>query len=96
MFPHLGAGAGQGVEDAYLLAQLLSHSQTTVNNVEVRSHFCCIYHSKALDIYIPFGRRFCKFIPISVDLARNTFKISVSEPDKYIRGEDRMASRKRG
>ena len=35
MSPHLGSGAGQGIEDAYLLAQLLSHSQTTEANVEV-------------------------------------------------------------
>lgn len=35
MFPHLGAGAGQGLEDAYLLARLLSHPQTTPSNVEV-------------------------------------------------------------
>ena len=35
MCPHMGAGAGQGIEDAYLLAQLLSDPQTTVANVEV-------------------------------------------------------------
>ncbi|KAI0094260.1 FAD/NAD(P)-binding domain-containing protein [Irpex rosettiformis] len=34
MAPHLGAGAGQGIEDAYLLAQLLSAPRTTRNNVE--------------------------------------------------------------
>ncbi|GJE88012.1 FAD-dependent oxidoreductase [Phanerochaete sordida] len=34
MLPHLYAGAGQGIEDAYLLAQLLSHAQTTPANVE--------------------------------------------------------------
>ncbi|KAI0094261.1 FAD/NAD(P)-binding domain-containing protein [Irpex rosettiformis] len=34
MAPHLGAGAGQGIEDAYLLAQLLSDPQTTKANVE--------------------------------------------------------------
>ena len=38
MLPHLGAGAAQGIEDAYLLAQLLSCSQTALNNVEVRKH----------------------------------------------------------
>ncbi|KAI8981132.1 FAD/NAD-P-binding domain-containing protein [Trametes punicea] len=34
MLPHLGAGAGQGLEDAYLLSRLLSHKQTTVDNLE--------------------------------------------------------------
>ncbi|KAJ3557014.1 hypothetical protein NM688_g1702 [Phlebia brevispora] len=34
MLPHLGAGAGQGIEDAWLLAKLLSHEQTTAENVE--------------------------------------------------------------
>ncbi|KAI0697527.1 FAD/NAD-P-binding domain-containing protein [Cytidiella melzeri] len=34
MVPHLGAGAGQGIEDAYLLSQLLSHPQTTIDNLE--------------------------------------------------------------
>ena len=36
MLPHLGAGAGQGLEDAYLLGQLLGHPQTDASNVEVR------------------------------------------------------------
>ena len=35
MLPHLGAGAGQGVEDAYVLARLLSHPETRVGNLEV-------------------------------------------------------------
>jgi len=34
MLPHLGAGAGQGVEDAYVLACLLGHPQTTLSNLE--------------------------------------------------------------
>lgn len=34
MLPHLGAGAGQGLEDAYLLGQLLGHPQTKASNVE--------------------------------------------------------------
>jgi salicylate hydroxylase len=34
MLPHLGAGAGQGIEDAFALVQLLSHSQTRRDNVE--------------------------------------------------------------
>lgn len=38
MFPHLGAGAGQGLEDAYVLTRLLSHPQTTASNVEVRAY----------------------------------------------------------
>lgn len=37
MLPFLGAGAGQGIEDAYLLAELLSNPQTTTKNVEVRA-----------------------------------------------------------
>ena len=36
MAPHLGAGAGQGIEDAYLLAQLLSDPRVTKANVAVR------------------------------------------------------------
>lgn len=35
MLPHLGAGAGQGIEDADVLAKLLSHPETTVENVDV-------------------------------------------------------------
>ncbi|KAH9858330.1 FAD/NAD-P-binding domain-containing protein [Lenzites betulinus] len=34
MLPHLGAGAGQGIEDAYLLSRLLSHPETNVDNIE--------------------------------------------------------------
>lgn len=34
MLPHLGAGAGQAIEDAYTLSILLSHPQTTKSNVE--------------------------------------------------------------
>ncbi|KLO12589.1 FAD/NAD(P)-binding domain-containing protein [Schizopora paradoxa] len=34
MLPHLGAGAGQGLEDAFVLVKLLSHSETTSANVE--------------------------------------------------------------
>ncbi|KAI0347664.1 FAD/NAD-P-binding domain-containing protein [Trametopsis cervina] len=34
MVPHLGAGAGQGIEDAYLLSKLLSHPQATPDTVE--------------------------------------------------------------
>lgn len=41
MLPHLGAGAGQGFEDAYLVGKLLGDPQTTLSNVEVG-----IYHSQ--------------------------------------------------
>ncbi|OSX66927.1 hypothetical protein POSPLADRAFT_1072093 [Postia placenta MAD-698-R-SB12] len=34
MLPHLGAGAGQGIEDAYVIAGLLSNPQTSPSNVE--------------------------------------------------------------
>ncbi|KAI0756258.1 FAD/NAD-P-binding domain-containing protein [Daedaleopsis nitida] len=33
MLPHLGAGAGQGIEDAFLLVRLLNHPQTTIENI---------------------------------------------------------------
>ena len=35
MLPHLGAGAGQGFEDVFVLAELLGHPQTTKANVTV-------------------------------------------------------------
>ncbi len=35
MLPHLGAGSGQGLEDAHLLAKLLAHPQTSGENIEV-------------------------------------------------------------
>lgn len=38
MLPHLFAGAGQGIEDAYLLGELLGHPQATPDNIEV-CHF---------------------------------------------------------
>ena len=46
MLPHLGSGAGQGLEDAYLLGKLLGHPQTTLQNVEVRIHpsYLCKRH----------------------------------------------------
>ena len=37
MLPHLGAGAGQGMEDVYALVRLLWHPQVSRDNVEVRS-----------------------------------------------------------
>lgn len=36
MLPHLGAGAGQGVEDALAIVKLLGHPNTNNGNVEVR------------------------------------------------------------
>lgn len=36
MLPHMGAGAGQGIEDAYFLSRLLSHPETNTDNIEVR------------------------------------------------------------
>ena len=35
MLPHLGAGAGQGIEDVYVLCRLLSHPTTTKSNLDV-------------------------------------------------------------
>ena len=35
MLPHLGAGAGQGIEDVYALCRLLSHPTTTKANLDV-------------------------------------------------------------
>ncbi len=42
MMTHLGAGAGQGLEDVYLLVKLISHPQTASYNIEVCYHslFC--------------------------------------------------------
>ncbi|KAI0060946.1 FAD/NAD-P-binding domain-containing protein [Artomyces pyxidatus] len=34
MLPHLGAGAGQGIEDGYLLSRLLGHPETNKGNIE--------------------------------------------------------------
>ncbi|KAI0318091.1 hypothetical protein OF83DRAFT_1083140 [Amylostereum chailletii] len=34
MLPHLGAGAGAGIEDAYVPSRLLGHPQTTSSNLE--------------------------------------------------------------
>ena len=48
--PHLGAGAGCGIEDAYILAQLLAHSQTNAANVEVTTLFSLALVMKVLSI----------------------------------------------
>ena len=42
MEPHLGAGAGQGIEDAYLLAQLLTDPRTSRENLEVGNQLLLI------------------------------------------------------
>ncbi|KAF8523769.1 hypothetical protein BU17DRAFT_43512 [Hysterangium stoloniferum] len=34
MLPHLGAGAGQAIEDAYMVSRLLTHPLTNLQNVE--------------------------------------------------------------
>jgi salicylate hydroxylase len=43
MLPHLGTGAGMGIEDAYVLSQLLSHPKTNISNVEVSIYFILSY-----------------------------------------------------
>ena len=37
MLPHHGAGAGQALEDALMLAKLLGHPQATKSNIQVSS-----------------------------------------------------------
>ena len=37
MLPHLGAGAGVGIEDAFVMARLLAHPQTKRENLSVRT-----------------------------------------------------------
>jgi len=36
MLPHLGAGAGQAMEDGYVLSELLTHPSARKENLEVR------------------------------------------------------------
>jgi salicylate hydroxylase len=36
MLPYLGAGGGAGIEDAYVLSQLLAHPLTNASNIQVR------------------------------------------------------------
>lgn len=43
MLPHLSAGAGQGVEDAFVLARLLGDSRTNVTNLEA-SQLWYLFH----------------------------------------------------
>ncbi|KAI3622631.1 salicylate hydroxylase [Moniliophthora roreri] len=42
MLPHLGAGAGQGIEDVFTLTQLLTHPQTNKSNIDVSFDFITI------------------------------------------------------
>jgi hypothetical protein len=42
MLPHLGAGAGQGIEDAYALCRLLSHPTITKSNLDVLYINSCV------------------------------------------------------
>lgn len=35
MLPHLGGGVAQGIEDVYILCDLLGHPQTKSSNIEV-------------------------------------------------------------
>ena len=52
MLPHLGAGAGQGIEDVYALCRLLSHPTTTKSNLDVLVNSCV----DSLEINIILGR----------------------------------------
>ena len=54
MLPHMGAGAGQGLEDAYFVARLLSHPNTNKGNIEVRCHAAHVTPLNAL--LMPYGR----------------------------------------
>lgn len=47
MLPHLGAGAGQGLEDAFVIVKLLCHFETTSANVEVMNK------NSNLSVYAP-------------------------------------------
>ncbi|KIP02135.1 hypothetical protein PHLGIDRAFT_112385 [Phlebiopsis gigantea 11061_1 CR5-6] len=52
MLPHLGAGAAQGLEDAYLLGQLLGHSQTNATNVEaVLRAYAAVRHIRSHGVW---------------------------------------------
>ncbi|KAI0630150.1 FAD/NAD-P-binding domain-containing protein [Trametes polyzona] len=45
MTPHQGAGAGQAIEDAFILAELLGHARTTLPTL---THALCAYESVRL------------------------------------------------
>ena len=40
MLPHLGAGAGQGIEDALVIVTLLKHPRVSKSNIEVCPNLC--------------------------------------------------------
>lgn len=54
MLPHMGAGAGQGLEDAYFVARLLSHPSTNKGNIEVRCYAARVTPLNAL--LMPYAR----------------------------------------
>lgn len=53
MLPHLGAGAGQGIEDVYVLWRLLSLPQTKLSNLAVSS--LCYFESEWILAHIIIG-----------------------------------------
>lgn len=58
MLPHLGAGAGQCIEDAYLLVNLLSHPETVPGNVQASPSALSALPSSLRRLC---GRTFCAF-----------------------------------
>ena len=62
----MGAGAGQGIEDAYVLSRLLSHAETNIGNIEV-CEGVRTYRYVPLTIVI---RPFCKNIRAFVSRER--------------------------
>jgi salicylate hydroxylase len=50
MLPHLGAGAGQGLEDVYALCRLLSHPTTTKSNLDVLYNYNSCVNSLLINI----------------------------------------------
>ena len=48
MLPHLGAGAGQGMEDAYLLAKLLGRLDANSTGEEIEVIFPLQYISETI------------------------------------------------
>ncbi|KAI0935590.1 hypothetical protein AcV5_010477 [Taiwanofungus camphoratus] len=82
MLPHMGAGAGQGIEDAYLLARLLGHPQTTANNIETvllaydrirrpRAHMVWEGSVKAGEIYDGYGEHGLNAEGVQQDFGRH-------------------------
>ncbi|EIM86775.1 FAD/NAD-P-binding domain-containing protein [Stereum hirsutum FP-91666 SS1] len=66
MLPHLGSGVGQGIEDTYVLTQLLTHPETNLSNIEAvfqaysrlrvpRATFVLQSSTRAGRIYESFG-----------------------------------------